>query len=119
MLVVCVVSMYFLVAFFGKLTESYRIDQRAAQVREQIRVLEAQNKALQEKLVDYSTDGYVETMARDKLNLARPGDRSLVAITADEPVAWVEGAPDGADSTLLPPEFGHLGEWVLLFFGSR
>ncbi len=117
MLVVCVVSAYFVVGFYGKSVESYRISQRAEAVRRQIAQLEAQNRVLQQQVAELSTDAYVETAARDKLNLARPGDHSLVVVPAQDEVATVEGPP----SPETPParELGHLGDWLALFFGDR
>jgi len=116
MLVVCVVSAYFVVGFYGKSVESYRINQRAEAVRRQIAQLEAQNRRLLQQVADFSTDAYVETAARDKLNLAKPGDHSLVVVPAEDGVATVEGPPPAA-----PParELGHLDDWLALFFGDR
>ncbi len=117
MLVVCVVSAYFVVGFYGKSVESYRISQRAEAVQRQIAQLEAQNRVLQQQVAELSTDAYVETAARDKLNLAKPGDHSLVVVPAQDEVATVEGPP----SPDTPParELGHLSDWLALFFGDR
>ena len=80
--------------------------------------LEAENKALQEKVAYLSTEAYVETAARDKLNFVRPADRALVVVPAQVDVAWVE-PPPAADAYRLPPEFGHTADWLALFFGPR
>lgn len=115
--VVCVVSVYFLIGFYGKSLDGYRISQRAEQVRREVAELEARNKALQEKVAYYATEGYVETAARDKLNLVKPGDYALVVVPEKQDVAWVEGLPAGADRQSAVPEFGHLDDWVALFLG--
>ena len=118
LLVVCIVSVYFVVGFYGKSLDGYRINQRAAQVRRDIARLEAENRALQEKVAYLSTEAYVETAARDKLNFVRPADRALVVVPAQVDVAWVE-PPPAADAYRLPPEFGHTADWLALFFGPR
>src|ERR671933_321249 len=73
MVVVCVVSAYFIVGFYGKSVESYRINLRAEQVQRQVAALEARKRQLQARVAYLATDGYVETAARDKLNLVKPG----------------------------------------------
>jgi len=115
--VVCVVSVYFLIGFYGKSLDSYRISQRADQVRREVADLEARNKALQEKVAYYATDGYVETAARDKLNLVKPGDYSLVVLPEKQEVAWVEALPTGAARQGSLTELGHFDDWLALFFG--
>src|SRR5437867_5824972 len=78
MVVVCVVTAYFVVGFYGKSVESFRINHRAEQVQRQVAALEARNRQLRERVAYLATDGYVETAARDKLNLVKPGDHSLI-----------------------------------------
>ena len=114
--VVCVVSVYFVIGFYGKSLESYRINQRAEQVRREVATLEERNARLQEKVAYLSTDGYVETAARDKLDLVKPGDRSLTVLPEKQPVAWVEGPPAGAGGTVAIAGLGHVGDWLALFF---
>ena len=114
--VVCVVSVYFLIGFYGKSLDGYRISQRAEQVRREVADLEARNKVLQDKVAYYATDGYVETAARDKLNLVKPGDYSLVVLPEKQEVAWVESLPAGAERQTTFPELGHLDDWLAIFF---
>lgn len=118
LLVVCVVAVYFTVGFFGKSAESYRLSQRAADVRRQIGVLEQQNAALRDRVAYLSTDAFVETTARDKLNLVRPGDRSLVAIDAEPLVVGVAAPPAEPDRYRVFPQLGHLDDWLTLFFAQ-
>ena len=115
--VVCVVCIYFVIGFYGKSLESYRIDQRADQVRREVAQLETENKALQTTLADLSTDGFIETEARDKLNLARPGDHTLIVLPEKPEVAWVESLPNATSQTTTLPHMGHIGDWLAAFFG--
>lgn len=118
MMVVCLVSVYFIVGFYGKSLESYRINQREAQVRQEVARLEQKNGELRAQVAYLSTDAYVETAARDKLNLVRPGDHALVMVQAQAEQALVP-APPPADPSASLREFGHLAQWLALFFGSR
>ncbi len=115
--VVCVVSVYFVIGFYGKSLESYRISQRAEQVQREVRAIEARNRRLQERVAYLSTDGYVETAARDKLNLVKPGDRSLIVLPEKPDVAWVEAPPPRSAGTRSLSELGHTADWLALFFG--
>jgi hypothetical protein len=119
MIVVCVVAVYFLIGFYGKSMDGVRINQRAEAVRRQITVLEAENRALMEQVAMLSTDAYVETAARDKLNLVKPGDRSLIVLPANPDVASVEPPPAPGDTGRRPGELGYLEDWLALFFGSH
>jgi hypothetical protein len=116
MLVVCVVAVYFIVGFYGKSLDSYRINQRAVEVRKEIDQIEAQNRDIQARIAYLQSDGYVETAAREKLNLARPGDRSVVLLQNTPDVAGPPGPPPAAPAMVA---FGHLGEWLDLFFGQH
>ena len=119
MLVVCVVSVYFIVGFYGKSLDSYRMNQRARAVQQEIALLEAQNRELQASIAYLQSDAYVETAGRDKLNLARPGDRSVVIVPAPSTPVGPPGPPPARGVTTRLPDFGHLEEWVELFFGAR
>jgi cell division protein FtsL len=116
--VVCVVSVYFVVGFYGKTLESYRIGQRAEQVQRQVAALEARNRELQAQVAYLSTDSYVETAARDKLGLVKPGDQALIVLPEKPEVAWVEGPPATPDNGRALAEFGHVADWLALFFGQ-
>jgi cell division protein FtsL len=119
MLVVCVVLIYFVIGFYGKSLDSYRMNQRVAAVRQEIAALEATNRDLQARVAYLNTEAYVEMTAREKLNLARPGDRSLVMIPARNGPIGPPGPPTGQRPAARVPEVGYLPEWVALFFGPR
>jgi len=119
LLVVSVVSVYFVIGFYGKSLDSYRMNQREGEVRQQIAQLEAQNRELQDTVDYLQSDAYLETAARDRLNLARPGDRSVVVIAPSKPALGPPGPPAPPRAAAGVPDAGHLGEWIDLFFGPR
>ncbi len=130
MLIVCVVLvlLYLLAQFYDTSVESYRLEQRAEVVRQEIDRLERDNQALATQVARARTDEYVELIARERLNLIRPGDRPLVMLREKQPVAVpVQPLPAPPavslpEPVLAPPtplaRFGHVGEWLSLFFGS-
>lgn len=117
-ILMCVVAVYFFVGFLEQSTDVIRIDQRVAATRKRIIDLEAANRELEQRLAYLGTDGYIETAARDKLNLVKPGDRSLVVIPPEAEVAWVDGPKATPEASRLGPEFGHLQDWLALLFGT-
>lgn len=126
MLIVCVVSIYFVINFYGKSLEAYRISQRATDVRREIVRLEADIRRLKAQVAYYQTDDYIELTARDKLNLVRPGDRPVIVLPV-EPTPLASGdeempvarPPADARRTPRDPELGHLPGWVALIIAPR
>ncbi len=119
MLVVCLVSIFFIVNFYSKSLDSYRLNQRAAQIHRENARLEGQIKALQERVAYFSTEGYVETAAREKLNLIKPGDRPIIIIPAEPQIATVAEPPTAPEHGYPFATFGYLAKWMDLFFGTH
>jgi cell division protein FtsB len=118
-LVICIVSIFFVANFYGKSMDSYRINQRAAQARRENARLEAEIKTLQATMAYLSTESYLETAAREKLNLVKAGDKPLVILPVGIEQATVAGPPPGADRARPLAELGRAADWHALFFGSR
>ena len=127
MLIGCVVLvlLYLLVRFYEASVGSYRLEQRAAVVRQEIARLESDNQALATQVAQAQTDEYVELIARERLNMIRPGDRPLVMLREQPPAARTHPLPAPAAASqpaVAPPlpraGFGHVGAWLNLFFGS-
>ena len=122
---VVLVLLYLLVRFYDTSVESYRLEQRAEVVRQEIARLESDNQALATQVAQARTDEYIELIARERLNMIRPGDRPLVMLREQPPAARTHpllapaAAPQPAVAPPLPrARFGHVGEWLKLFFGS-
>lgn len=122
---VVLVLLYLLVRFYDTSIESYRLEQRAEVVRQEIARLESDNQALATQVAQARTDEYVELIARERLNMIRPGDRPLVMLREQPPAARPQPLPAPAAApqpALAPPVpragFGYVGEWLNLFFGS-
>ena len=86
---VLIVGAYFLVAFGEQAWKARQLDAEVAQSQAAVDDLTAQQQALQGQLKEYSSDqylAYVESTAREDLNLSRPGEKVML-------VRWVGGAP--------------------------
>ena len=123
---VVLVLLYLLMRFYDTSVESYRLEQRAEAVRQEIARLERDTQALATQVAQARTDEYVELVARERLNMIRPGDRPLVMLR-EPPPAPPHPLPAPAAAPQLPPPvapplplpgIGHVGEWLNLFFGS-
>jgi cell division protein FtsL len=124
---VVLVLLYLLVRFYHTSVESYRLEQRTEAVRQEIARLESDNQALATQVARARTDEYVELIARERLNMIRPGDRPLVMLREQPPAVPAQSLPAPAAAPqpqpVLAPSsplagFGHVGEWLNLFFGS-
>jgi len=117
--VVCFVSIYFIISFYGKSLDSYRVNQRANDVRRDVAQLEVQIKELRGKVAYLSTESYVETTAREKLNLVKPGDLPVVVLAVGSDIATVASPPPPSEYPKPFAELGHFADWLYLFFGNR
>ena len=60
--------------------QSYVLALEEAEIRREIEVLREDNLRLQADLVYTRSDRYVEKIAREQLNLVKPGDRALILV---------------------------------------
>ena len=78
-----VVSVAFVVVLFAAVfpTRTY-LAQRAsiARAEEQLEVLEAQNRALEERQAELNDDAEIERLAREQYNLVRPGEEAYALL---------------------------------------
>ena len=119
LLVACAVSIFFFINFYSKSLDAYKINQRAVAARLVNAKLEARIKVWQQKVAYLSTDSYLETAAREKLDLIKAGDHPIVVLPSDIEVATVASPPPPAENRHPFPQLGHATDWLVLFFGNR
>lgn len=90
---------------------NWAIRQRAAEIREEIAAVEAENERLEEELAYLRSDAFVSAEARRLTNLGLPGEQVLIIPPGREEPLPPELAPKP------PPPKPLLQQWVELFFG--
>lgn len=88
------------------LQASSRLDQIAGKVAE----LQQKNSGLKKKLAETSSLSFIERQARDKLNLARPGE--TVIIIPDSEIDKILGV----QTIAIPEATPNWQGWLKLFF---
>jgi cell division protein FtsB len=91
---------------------NYSITQRAAELRQQITDIGAQNQRLREQLGYLQSDAYVSAEARRLANVGHPGDQVLIIPPG------AEASPPPALSVARGQQKPLLEQWLDLFFGS-
>ncbi|MAG36977.1 MAG: hypothetical protein CL878_12145 [Dehalococcoidia bacterium] len=122
------VTLYLLANFYGTSVESYWLEQRAEEARQEIARVERDNQALATQVARARTEEYIELIARERLNMIRPGDRPLVmlrenqeALSRAQPLPPPPALPLPQPVPAVPTplaRLGHVSEWLNLFFGS-
>src|SRR3954454_6533185 len=69
-----------LAATAQRAVEGYQMARQVDLARKEVADLRQQNVELQERIARYRSDMYVEKIAREELNLARPGDVPVIVI---------------------------------------
>ncbi len=92
--------------------EAYRVNQGVDAVRRDIDVQRARNVQLQAELSSARLDDDIERIARDELNMVKPGDQAVVLV-------WPDGSAkrngeSGAGKPAVPEP--HWRTWLRLFF---
>jgi cell division protein FtsB len=77
----------FLVIDFGrKALDSFHVERQVEWLREQVALEQERNEALHHRLEYVASDVYVEKIARERLQLIKPGERMVVVVpTNTEP----------------------------------
>lgn len=99
-------------AVFNTLTKQETVNQQTAKLELEIQELEQQNIDL-DNLIDYfASNEYIEKEAREKLNLAKPGEK--VIMIPEEGVGNVLGVANlNKDGSKSSPT-----KWLNYFFGK-
>ncbi|HEX3723927.1 MAG TPA: septum formation initiator family protein [Nitrolancea sp.] len=112
---VLLVGAYFLVAFGEQTWKARQLDAEVAERQAAVNDLTAQQKSLQGQLKEYSSDqylSYVESTARQDLNLSRPGEKVL--LVRWQGAATPTSSPPPATAS-KPPEKPNWDKWLSLF----
>ncbi len=112
--ILVVTLLYFVVSYVNLVLQHTALREEISQATTNLQVVKELGLRLERQLQYVRTDAYKETVAREKLGMARSGDR-VVAIIADGSLShateFLSSAGGGEDILSLP----IWRQWLLLF----
>ena len=90
-----------LIATAQRAVDGYQVARQVDAARREVADLRQHNLELQARIERYRSDAYVEKVAREELNLARPGDVPVIVI-APTPAPTAQVAPQAAPTPSAP-----------------
>ncbi|MBU0494054.1 MAG: septum formation initiator family protein [Chloroflexi bacterium] len=109
----------FAVLFLQKAVEGQQTEAQAAALRGEIADIEQANAALETRIAYMQTEAYVERVAREELNLARPGETSYVVVPVGPRATPVSPVAAEAPARSLPDSRPPWLQWWDLFFSTQ
>jgi cell division protein FtsB len=94
--------LYALVVTGQKAVDNYRLNREANGLRAQVLGLREENLALQREIEQSRGDTAIEAIAREQLNLVRPGDRPVVVIPSSASQDAAGSSPSATDAPARP-----------------
>lgn len=94
--------LYALVATGQKAVDNYRLNREADGLRAEVLGLREQNLALQREIEQARGDTAIETIAREQLNLVRPGDHPVVVLQSASASNAAGASPPPTDTPASP-----------------
>lgn len=105
---------FFLVTSASRLLEGQNLARQADEVRQEVAALESRNGELQRQLQYLRSNEYIERIAREELDLVKPGETAIVIVTPqDQERARTGGVTEPAP----PPAPPNWQRWRDYFFG--
>lgn len=106
---------YMLYVLSTSLYKSYQVDRFIEQVSEENKKLEQTNASLAEDYEYYRSDAYKEKIAKQNLNLMRPGEEVIILTPEDKPfLTPAENSQEAARE--YHRELSNPRKWFLFFF---
>lgn len=95
---------------------NFTLQQQVDALEQQIAVEDLQNKTLQLQKTYYNSDQYLELSARERMNLAQPGEKLLVL-----PPNTVKSQPTSsvAPGEQTTQERSNFAQWMYFLFGKK
>lgn len=80
----------FLLAIGHRTIQIYQLQKEGVQLQREVAVLEARNKQLQAQQEGLKNDADIERIAREELNLIKPGETAVVVLPSQEVITRME-----------------------------
>ncbi len=103
--------------FGRKALDSYRVDRQVEWLRAEVAAEQEKNEALQERLAYVSSDAYVEEIARERLKMAKPGEKVVVVVPGSMEQPSVTTPMPATEAPEEEPE-PYWRQWWDLLFGE-
>lgn len=110
-----VVALLFAFALGNLIITGYQLNTQAAQAREQIALLRAENARLTQRADYLKTDEAIEALAREQLGWVRPGDIPIVVVPVPDGVATAHNEPPPPPAPVLP----NWVRWLRFLLGNN
>lgn len=111
-----VVALSWVWSTISVMQRNFVFQQQVDQLRQEIELLEIQNKTIQYQIAYYKTPEYAELSAREDLNKAAPGERVLILPPSQYEHEDPSGGGSQAGATI--PE-SNFEQWVYFLFGQH
>jgi cell division protein FtsB len=82
-----------LLATAQRAVEGYQLARQVEAMRREVAELREQNVELQRRIARYRSDAYIERVAREELNLVRPGDVPVIIVAPTPAPSLVRPTP--------------------------
>jgi cell division protein DivIC len=96
-----------LAATAQRAVEGYAMGRQVESMRREVGDLRQQNLELQARITRYRSDSYVERIAREELNLVRPGDVPVIIIAPTPQPAAAPARPPATPAPAVPVQWLH------------
>jgi len=110
---------YLLYTLTKSVYQSYQIDQHIADFKKENDLIAAENKQKEADYSYYSSDAYIEKIAKQNLGLVNPGEQVIVIPNSDAGANGVVGAADQNNQSNPEANFQNLSnpqKWWKFFF---
>jgi cell division protein FtsL len=115
LLIVVPILLYFGITTINRALETYTIRQSSERVRAEIAVLMDRNAQLRRQRAYLESNEYIERIAREELDLVKPGETAIVIVTPREQQrAQQQGIPEPP----APPPPPNWQRWLEFFFAE-
>lgn len=120
LVVVALACGYLGISTISNIARNYELQGRIDRLNQENQLLQLQNQELEYRIAYYQTDSYVDLQARDKLNMAAPGERVLVAgdkIPGEDDLLAKLKAEHAVTSELIGKS--NFQQWLHFLFGDK
>jgi len=107
---------YLLYTLTVSVYKSYQIDQHIKNFEAENAKIEEENREKSEEFEYYSSDAYIEKIAKQNLGLVNQGEEVIIIPNVDNGASGVVGGLPDEDSVLADSSISNSSKWWKFFF---